>query len=161
MRIPSSRHANTMGGDQAMTPMIDVVFLLLVFFVCAAASQIHEQLLPAELAAGTIDSVQAEPKPRPFGEIWLFLRMEQGRVRVQLNQGGTHFRDLKLLAQQLQFLAAETTDVPIILDIDPDVPLGDMITVYDACYGQDFRSIHFATRAASNPAEGGEPGTRG
>ena len=87
--------------------------------------------------------------------------MEQGRVRVQLNQGGTHFRDLKLLAQQLQFLAAETTDVPIILDIDPDVPLGDMITVYDACYGQDFRSIHFATRAASNPAEGGEPGTRG
>jgi biopolymer transport protein ExbD len=137
-----------------MTPMIDVVFLLLVFFVCAAASQIHEQLLPAEMAAGSIDSAQAQSEPRPFGEIWLFLKMRQGRISVQLNQGGTQFRDLDQLSRQLQLLAAATTDVPIILDIEADVPLGDMITVYDACYAQEFRSIHFATRASAVRGKG-------
>ncbi|MFP6692187.1 MAG: biopolymer transporter ExbD, partial [Pirellulales bacterium] len=29
-----------------MTPMIDVVFLLLIFFVCTASFQIAEQFLP-------------------------------------------------------------------------------------------------------------------
>jgi len=154
MRIPCSRHANTIGGDNAMTPMIDVVFLLLVFFVCAAAGQVREQLLPAEMAAGSIDSAPAEPEPRPFGEIWLFLRMQQGRVNVQLNQGGTQFGDLDRLSLQLQRLAAATTDVPIILDIAPDVPLGDMITVYDTCYALEFRSIHFATQPPAGPKSG-------
>ena len=29
-----------------MTPLIDVVFLLLIFFVCASTGQIRESLLP-------------------------------------------------------------------------------------------------------------------
>mgnify|MGYP001380259885 CR=1 FL=1 len=40
-----------------LTPMIDVVFLLLIFFICTASFQIVEQTLPSgvqlELPAGT------------------------------------------------------------------------------------------------------------
>ena len=34
-----------------MTPMIDVVFQLLIFFVVASTGQVAEALLPTELAA--------------------------------------------------------------------------------------------------------------
>ena len=39
-----------------MTPLIDVVFLLLIFFVCASTGQIRESLLPTELSGGSIES---------------------------------------------------------------------------------------------------------
>ena len=55
MRIPTShRHADAGTIDQAMTPMIDVVFLLLIFFVCASVGQTADSLLPTELAAGGV-----------------------------------------------------------------------------------------------------------
>ncbi|HCS54890.1 MAG TPA: biopolymer transporter ExbD, partial [Planctomycetaceae bacterium] len=38
-----------LGEDQTMTPMIDIVFLLLVFFVCVATDQVVEMSLPTEL----------------------------------------------------------------------------------------------------------------
>ena len=41
-----------------MTPMIDVVFLLLIFFVCASIGQIPESLLPTPLNSGSIDSIR-------------------------------------------------------------------------------------------------------
>ena len=51
--------------DSAMTPMIDVVFLLLVFFVWTASFQIVEQMLPAELSSqmGTDPTTLLEPPP--------------------------------------------------------------------------------------------------
>ena len=52
MRRPSplvSRGSET-DIDSAMTPMIDVVFLLLVFFVWTASFQIVEHVMPSELS---------------------------------------------------------------------------------------------------------------
>ena len=51
-----------LGEDQTMTPMIDIVFLLLVFFVCVATDQVVEMSLPTELASGSVDAQQTEPK---------------------------------------------------------------------------------------------------
>ena len=55
--------------DSAMTPMIDVVFLLLVFFVWTASFQIIEQVMPSQLsqAAGSdpVENVQV-PEPADF-----------------------------------------------------------------------------------------------
>ena len=51
--------------DSAMTPMIDVVFLLLVFFVWTASFQIVEQILPSEISAqlGSEPSEIVDPPP--------------------------------------------------------------------------------------------------
>ena len=54
-----------------MTPLIDVVFLLLIFFVCASTGQIRESLLPTELSGGSIESAAAVPQERPLGEAWV------------------------------------------------------------------------------------------
>ena len=57
MRLP--RPAEPDYGDP-MTPMIDVVFLLLVFFICASAGAMSEKLLPAELTGASATAATAE-----------------------------------------------------------------------------------------------------
>ena len=41
-------------------------------------------------------------------------------------------------------LFRSTTEIPVILDIEPKVPLGDMIHVYDIARAAGFESINFA-----------------
>ena len=54
--------------DAAMTPMIDVVFLLLVFFVWTASFQIIEQALPSQLVSQTGSCLlYTSPSPRDRG----------------------------------------------------------------------------------------------
>jgi biopolymer transport protein ExbD len=149
MRVPSHHNDVERRDDLAMTPMIDVVFLLLIFFVCASLGQIRESLLPTELAAGAIDSQEFRDRPKPFGEVWLFLRpAADGRTEVQVNEGGETYADFGRLKRQLDLLAAATTEIPVILDIAPNVPLGDMIRVFDTCDAAGFESINFATDPA-------------
>jgi biopolymer transport protein ExbD len=144
MRIPN-HHDIERHNDAAMTPMIDVVFLLLIFLLCASTNQIQESLLPTELAAGAIESDQTEAPPKPFGEVWLYLRIGPGgRSEVQVNQGGETYRDFDQLERQLKLLAEATTEIPVILDIEPKVPLGDMIRIYDLSRAAGFESINFA-----------------
>ena len=42
MKIPSAHYDRQLDDSQAMTPLIDVVFLLLIFFVCASTDQVRE-----------------------------------------------------------------------------------------------------------------------
>lgn len=149
MRVPSSRDRDDWSGNNAMTPMIDVVFLLLIFFVCAAAGVVRESILPADLGAGAIETAETvEPRDRPFGEIWIYVTREAGGpTSVQVNRGGPSFSDPEQLRLTLLQLAATTTELPVILDIGPSVPYGDLIAVYDACYEANFASIQFATSA--------------
>ena len=41
-------------------------------------------------------------------------------------------------------IARIKTDAPVILDPDPEVPLGDVIDVYDAARLESFEKVHFA-----------------
>lgn len=144
MQIPSYHQGRERREDFAMTPMIDIVFLLLIFFVCASVGQIRESLLPAELSAGAVESPLAEPQEQPLGRVWLRLDVnESGQTVTELNN--RVYSDNSELQRVLRELAELAPEIPVILDIAPEVPLGDMIRVYDACQAADFHSIHFAT----------------
>jgi biopolymer transport protein ExbD len=152
MKTPTSHDHRDIDADQAMTPMIDVVFLLLIFFVCASAGQIAEALLPTELSAGSLETVDAVQPETPLGDVWLYLRRDsQNRTVVQVNEGGVEHVDVSRAAvraelrSQLLALAGATTEIPVILDIDDDVSVGDFINVYDICRAAKFDSINFAT----------------
>ena len=153
MKIPNSRGRDDLASNQSMTPMIDVVFLLLIFFVCAAAGIVRESILPADIGTGSIESAEdIQPRERPFGEIWLFVDYQRdGPTTVQVNKGGQVFADPDELRETLLLLAETTTEIPVILDIAPTVPYGDLIEVYDACYEANFASVQFATDAAIAP----------
>ncbi len=126
-----------------MTPMIDVVFLLLIFFISASANQIKELLLPTELATGSIESTETTPQEKPLGEVWLKLKQRENHTIVELND--REYAEFDQLKQTLMELAALAPEIPVILDIAEDVPLGEMIRTYDTSLAAGFHSIHFAT----------------
>ncbi len=143
MRIPSSYHDRGEHEQMSMTPMIDIVFLLLIFFVCASVGQIHESLLPTELSAGSIETPDAASAPKPLGDVWLRLfQNEQNQTIVELE--GLEYARFDILRVKLKKLAVIAPEIPVILDIGPQVPLGEMIKVYDTCRAAEFESIQFA-----------------
>ncbi|NOX53252.1 MAG: biopolymer transporter ExbD [Planctomycetes bacterium] len=152
MRSVFAEQRDRMREQVPMTPMIDIVFLLLIFFVCASAGQIRESLLATELAAGDVQSEEPlQREPPLLGQLWLHLRRRPDqRTVVEFNnpEYGRTFDDFDRLQVRLQELASIAREIPVILDIEPDVPMGDMIRVYDICRGADFETIQFATEAA-------------
>ncbi|HEX6986146.1 MAG TPA: biopolymer transporter ExbD [Planctomycetaceae bacterium] len=146
MRIPTSHRPPDAGTiDQAMTPMIDCVFLLLIFFVCASVGATSEATLPTELAAGGIAAELPERQPEQLERLWMKLLLQDGRTVAELN--GSIHPDLDALSAVLTGLkeAGAAGEMPVVLDVAADVPLGDAIRVYDECLAAGFASINFAT----------------
>ena len=66
MHRPSVYNARRGSLEVKMTPMIDVVFLLLVFFVWTASFQVVENIVPtgiSEEITTTSSGTQEQPKP--------------------------------------------------------------------------------------------------
>lgn len=150
MRVPARQFDF---DNTSMTPMIDVIFQLLIFFVCASAGQIREEHLPTELAPGSIESAQPVVAERPFGEVWLRLKrrtaepQQDATTIVELNE--REYSDDGALRQTLTMLAETAPEMPVILDIEGAVPLGDVVRIYDVCQAAHFQEISFATRGAA------------
>ncbi len=132
--------------------MIDVVFLLLVFFVCASIGQTPDRLLAAALAAGTVE--QKSDPVQPPADMW---DHQQVRIRLTLENGAgqnaailvneQRVTGLDDLRSRLARLAEADAESPIILDIDDNVQVQQFITIYDLCQSLKFQSISFATRS--------------
>lgn len=148
MRVPSFQHNRETRFDQAMTPMIDVVFLLLVFFVCASVGQMAESLMSVDLSSGNVtatDVTPVEKKQSWVTEVWLKLKWDRTKERTIVEMNENEFTDFKPLEASLKQLAELSSDSPIILDIEGRVPAGDVIRVDDACRAAGFQSINYAT----------------
>lgn len=126
-----------------MTPMIDVVFLLLIFFVCTASFQIAEQILPSSiLAAGTTEAPLTDPLDLPLDQIIVRTQMVGGRARWTINEQG--YETLGQVEEVLRSVHAVEADLPLILHNEDDVPLGSVIDVYDLARIIGFEEIQFA-----------------
>ena len=128
-----------------MTPMIDVIFLLLIFFVCTASFQAVEQILPTNLSLpGSIAAdVPLDPELEDLDEIVVKILWHDGRASWRINS-----RDYVRLLDVRAVLAAAARvkiDLPVILDVDPDVPLERVIDVYDLCRQIGLEKVQFAT----------------
>ena len=125
-----------------MTPMIDVVFLLLIFFICASARNTREALLPANLPPGSIETAHAVAAVQIDQAFVKLKRKPDGTTTAEIN--GTEYAELELLEAQLRALAEVGPEVPVILEIEGGVPFGDVIRVYDLCQRLKFSTIKFA-----------------
>lgn len=151
MRIPHSFHRRAGLERSAMTPLIDVVFQLLVFFICATTGHIRELLLPADLSAGAGASPSAEFE-KPLGEVWIRLRLEQDATIIQIE--GTDYRSAEDWSRVLKGLSATAPEIPVYLAVEGPVPWGDVVQVYDTCRAAGFQFISFALqpRQSSDPS---------
>ena len=154
MRIPTAHSRRTpIDFQTAMTPLIDIVFQLLIFFICASTGQLRELILPTDFAAGALGSQVAPPVEQPLGEVWIRLtrQLDITVMRVESRE----IRELPEWESTLQALAKAAKEIPVVLDIDSDVPIGDAIAVYDTCQSVGFLSISFA--AESRKTQPSEP----
>ena len=135
-----------------MTPMIDVVFQLLIFFICTASFQMPEQLLPTSLAAtrGASSASPSELEPE-LEQIVIRGVREGSTTRWKVNDHPSE--SLAHVEELLRAVAEIDRTLPVILDVAPEVPLGDMIDVYDRSRLVGFEKIQFAVQSVA-PARG-------
>ena len=143
MKIPHSL-AGRREFSVSMTPMIDVVFLLLIFFVCTASFQIAEAVLPSPLATGGTTAVQLPPELTevPLDRLLIEVSQEGRSTRLAIN--GQDCPTPARLSELLRALASIDRTLPVILDIAGETPLAAAIDVYDRCRLASFQRIQFA-----------------
>jgi biopolymer transport protein ExbD len=129
-----------------LTPMIDVVFNLLIFFVVASALNVQELVLKADLAeTGSVPGARDVTVPEPA--------LPVDEVRIDLAEGsdgkttmnGTTYTAFAELREVLRELASIAPESPVTLRIAPSVTAGELLRVYDTCREAGFVSVQFAT----------------
>ncbi|MCH2128935.1 MAG: biopolymer transporter ExbD [Pirellulaceae bacterium] len=131
--------------DLAMTPLIDVVFLLLVFFVWTASFQVTEYVLPTELSttSGSGNEQVTPDLSLDFEPIVIQLLWRDARPAYVVNN--TLVDSLDDIEKMLHTIAGIQPDNPVIIDPEPAVPFGHVIQVYDQSRIAGFEQVQFAT----------------
>ncbi|MCX7389318.1 MAG: biopolymer transporter ExbD [Planctomycetota bacterium] len=152
MRIPPRPNRNNSLDGDTMTPMIDVVFLLLVFFICASVGSTADKLLPAELNGNSTSSNAAVASVEP--ETW---EQPPVQIRIEPSIAGHNpiavFLDeqplsgIEVLSQRLTLLSRADPLTRIILNVNDDVEVQQFILIYDLCQKLKFENVSFAVRA--------------
>ncbi len=144
MKLPNRVSSQSM--ELQMTPMIDVVFLLLVFFVWTSSFELPEYDLPSSLAetpaAGSqLNEIDSEPV-EAFDEIVVKLVIQEATTYIQLN--GKRLADYKELRQKLAEIIALGVQPPVIVDPDDRVTMASAIAAYDAARDAGADRVLFA-----------------
>lgn len=147
MRVP--RGNSTSELEVKMTPMIDVVFLLLVFFVWTSSFEIPEFDLPgavAETPSGGASIESDTPPPvEAFDELIIRLRHSDGTVSMEL--GGDAIDSVQALKTRIAEVVGLGVQPPVIVDPDPNVSMKQAVSVYDAAREAGADRVMFALEA--------------
>ena len=149
MRRPPYHRDPSRRLDVKMTPMIDVIFLLLIFFVCTASFR-SEAVLPTQLSLpGNVEAdVQIDP---PIADLEIVVKIlwreTPSGYRAQWQVNDRPYGTLAEVRRVLLAAAGLQSDLPVILDVEPAVPMEDVIDVYDACRLVGLEEVQFAASA--------------
>jgi biopolymer transport protein ExbD len=153
MKIPSCYNRANSQQDSAMTPMIDVVFLLLIFFVCASAVPVAETIISSPLK-----KMETEKKSSPvaidekkLAKI-VIRKLNNGPVtyKISLEQEDSHqFAQWNVFQKYLSEHQKELHGKPVVLDIGSDVTMKTALEVYDLCQQNSFQDVSFGVRSQS------------
>jgi biopolymer transport protein ExbD len=153
-----------------MTPMIDVTFLLLIFFMCT----LNFRTLEGRLAAYLPDDVGVNPTDAvPDEKVRITLEVKQAGARTDPRTGGTKLgrgrfefdgtrvleytvgpvktRDRRVLAQRLELLHRRAPERPVTIDARAGTVYGDVVRVLDAALAAGFERITFVGGPAEPP----------
>ena len=154
MRLPRRPHAEDEEADP-MTSMIDVVFLLLVFFICASIGGVADRLLPASLQGNTQPATEPAASDSEWQHPPIFIRLQPGAADAQdpatgpeVLLDGAPLTGLPELRERLTALAAVDLSAPVVLSIHDDIQVQHFVGVYDLCQRLKLEKISFAV---SNP----------
>ncbi len=147
MRMPSTYLDRRTAVDLQLTPMIDCVFLLMVYFIWSSSFTISEQLLPSELSmpspsgSGAV-TTDAPPPEEDFEDIVIRVVWRDGAASWTVND--TPVASLGALRDMLANIARIKRDAPVVLDPAGQAPLGEVIRVFDLARLAGFEKVQFA-----------------
>jgi biopolymer transport protein ExbD len=146
VRTPSNYLNRRTAVELQLTPMIDCVFLLMVYFIWSSSFAISEKMLPSQLALESSSAVAGSsdlpPPEADFKEVVVRINWENGAPTWTVNgQQVALLGELRLL---LQKIADIKRDVPVTLHPDRQAPLGQVIRVYDLANVVGFEKVRFA-----------------
>ena len=122
-----------------LTPLIDVVFLLLIFFMVSTTFD-RQTILKVALPEASEQAVQEEQQRE---EIFITID-EQGRFYINDEELITH--DLDTLKRAMTKAADNRTDIPVLVSSDKQAPFQSAITVMDAVGQLGFSKLSFIAR---------------
>mgnify|MGYP002526375714 FL=1 len=133
-----------------MTPMIDVVFLLLIFFVWTSSFNVVEYALQSNVSDATAGAGTA-PSERPpeevdFHEVVVRIMWIDGQPGWSIND-----RPIPALEDVRSHLAAiflVNQKAPVIIHPDGDTPLNHVIAIYDMTRLIGFKKVNLAAEDA-------------
>jgi biopolymer transport protein ExbD len=125
-----------------MTPMIDVIFLLLIFFVCTANFMPPEEMLPIDSTLpGNVTTEVVLPDPVDLDVVLIQISFDR-EPHWQIE--GNHCSTLQEVQNILRSIRDVKANIPIIIESADNVPTGKVIDVYDACRRVGLSRIQFA-----------------
>lgn len=148
MKIPNQRAREGLDINTAMTPMIDVVFLLLIFFVWTISFEAIERLLPSQISkeVGRQPANMDElPPEMDFERIVIRLTGEPANPRFEVNE--KTFQQLSDVQVFLTALVQINPESPVVIHPDDSVHLGPVISLFDMTRQCGFEKVSFATKA--------------
>lgn len=127
-----------------MTPMIDIIFQLLVFFMCTATFSV-ENVLRTQLPS----DAQAEgPDEESFPPIRIRLRKVPDGVVVTCDGERCENYD-EVVGRLKAFHDKVSKEMRVIIEGEGDVAFGYMARALDACHQAGLRNVAFSPRGTS------------
>nr|WP_261340245.1 biopolymer transporter ExbD [Rhodopirellula sallentina] len=147
----------------AMTSMIDVVFLLLVFFVWTSSFDKPESDLASRVAVSPAPTEPTEPdeaesKATETSATFMANRREELVIRILAGPDGLRYQvgavaipDASQLRAKLKRLATLRRNSIVIIDPDDTITAEKCIEVFDAARSEGFANVLFAVDAPPEP----------
>ena len=156
MRTTYSSGSQRASVDSMMTPMIDVVFLLLVFFLATSSFQRLEKTLPSAVASAPDLTQQGntpeQATPKELTDLSdVIVRIQRPKNvaannSVEYTMNGEPIANLELLSTRMKVILKVRADVPIVIDPEDDVPAGEAIRVYDTARANGSVAVFLVAR---------------
>jgi biopolymer transport protein ExbD len=125
-----------------LTPLIDVVFLLLIFFMVTTTFTQETRLLISLPEAGG-ETVDAEPES-------LELTIDK-EGNYALNGQSLINRDIKTIMAALKDASAGNRDLPVVITADAESSHQAVVTAMDAAGKLGFNQLQIATQQPNEP----------
>lgn len=147
MRLSPRRTTGQQQISLPMTPMIDIIFQLIIFFLCTMKFRSPEAQqninLPGEGQARSGVTAAVPDVP-------LVLRRAPGDTPdredyvPQIRLGDAGISSWKGLLESLKVLKLRNPEIRIVIDPGPDVIHDSVVKAIDQCAGADIRNVGFA-----------------
>ena len=131
----------------SMTPLIDVVFLLMVFFLMTINFEKPEEVLAHRLPQLGNEASDDPSKDWEKVELKLEIIRESGQLKLQLQE-----RTLENYDDLLGYLTELPEDITIIIEAADDVPYKHIIGVYNSCLKANKTDIVFSFSSLAQSA---------